>query len=99
MTMNSNTVSGMIDIHPSCDCPDVFISLALRDRTFALVDEVAGAGRVEQLRGQVARFAEVLGKREALVDQIARMASARNDVARRIVLRQEPLDQRRVEPQ
>ena len=66
-------------------------------RFFAVVDEVAVAGRFDEVGRQVRGPIQIRGERERLLDQIARMAAAQRDLARPVVLVEQVLDQSRFE--
>src|SRR5690606_14821468 len=72
-------------------------ALGIDDRCFSFIDEVAGAGRVEQLARQLARHREVFRQRHRLVDEVAWLTPAERNIARFVVRPEEVLDQPTVE--
>src|SRR2546422_8250564 len=71
----------------------------VNDRALALVDEISGACCLEQFRGQPAGFAPVLGQRQHLIDQVARLAASKRDLAWCVVALEEMLDKAALERQ
>src|SRR5687768_14765618 len=74
MHRSSNAVTSSPRAPTSDDC--------LHGRT--VVHEVDGAGVFEQLRGQLPRFATIVGERQRVIDEIARMAAAQRHLPRPI---------------
>ena len=61
-------------------------------RATSVVEEVAVARAVQQLSVSSARLAQVVGQRQGMVDQVARLAAAQGDAALAEVLRDQPVD-------
>src|SRR5215207_754380 len=73
--------AAMAAIAPMPGLPGVLIGSRVDDWCLSFVDEVAGAGRFEQLTTEATRFAKVFGQRENLVDQVSRLAAAKGNLA------------------
>ena len=67
--------------------------LRVRRRGLRVVNEVAFADRFEEFSGQLLRLAEVLGHRERLLDQVARVTAAQRNAARAIEAIEQAFDE------
>src|SRR5437867_3408207 len=101
MTIKTNTLSGTNIIQPSVGLPEVSIeathvSARLESGgnggTLLFIHEIGGAGGFEQLGGQTARLAAILGERQHMIDQIARLAAAHRDVPWPVIVVEQIVD-------
>src|SRR5688572_29453276 len=60
--------------------------------SFPIVDEVTRTRRLQDLGRQLCRLSEVLGQRNCLVDQIARLAATELDLPRTVVFNEQAFD-------
>src|SRR5258708_7545350 len=107
ITMNTKTESGTSVIHLSVGLPELSIVIPQPDASNRLrkhggrppvINEVTGTRRIQQIRRDAPRFAEVLSQRQRLVDQISWLTAAKRDLPRTVIL-QQVVDDRGIERQ